>query len=173
MDSQAFTLFHVVISVSGIGFGFMVVYGLLTANLKGILTALFLVTTALTSLSGFFFHRAHILPSHIVGAVSLVAFAVTALALYAYRLRGKWRMAFIVGVTLSLYFNVFVLVAQAFLKVASLHALAPNGSEPPFAVTQAVVLLVFVVIGLTATRRFRPVASPHFSAGLTPGASPR
>ena len=134
MDSPAFTLFHVLVSLAGIGFGFMVVYGLLTANLKGIVTMLFLTTTALTSLTGFFFHRDHILPSHIVGAISLVVLAITALALYAYRLRGKWRVVFVVGVTLSLYFNVFVLVAQAFLKIATLHALAPKGSEPPFAV---------------------------------------
>jgi hypothetical protein len=168
LDSHAFTLFHVAISLVAIGSGFVVVQGLLTANLRASTTMLFLVTTAATSLTGFLFHRDHILPSHVVGAISLVALAVTALALYSFRLHGAWRVVYVVGVTLSLYFNVFVLVAQAFLKVASLHALAPNGSEPPFAVAQGVVLLVFVAIGVTATRRFRPAAA----ADLTPGATP-
>jgi hypothetical protein len=81
--------------------------------------------------------------------------AATLLALYTFRLHGRWRVVYVIGMTLSLYFNVFVLVAQAFLKIASLHALAPNGSEPPFAIAQGVVLLAFVVIGLVATRRFR------------------
>ena len=160
MDSQAFTLFHVILSLAGIGFGFIVVYALVTAKLWGSVTMLFLATTALTSLTGFFFHRDHILPSHIVGAISLLVLAVTALALYSFRLRGMWRVVFVVGATVSLYFNVFVLVAQAFLKIPSLHALAPNGSEPPFAIAQAVVLLAFVVIGVTAARRFRPIVAP-------------
>jgi hypothetical protein len=159
MDSQAFTLFHVVISLAAIGFGFIAVYGLLTGNLWGSITMLFLVTTALTSLTGYFFHRDRILPSHIVGAISLLALAATALALYSFRLRGKWRVVFVFGATLSLYFNVFVLVAQAFLKIPSLHALAPTGSEPPFAVAQAVVLLAFVAIGVTSARRFRPIVA--------------
>src|SRR5580693_5484159 len=97
MDSQAFTLFHVVVSLAGIGFGCAAVYGLLSANLKGPVTLLFLATTALTSLTGFFFHRDHILPSHVVGAVCLVVLAMTALALYAYRLHGRWRVVFVVG----------------------------------------------------------------------------
>jgi hypothetical protein len=160
MDSHAFTVFHVGVSVVAIGAGFIVIYGLLNANLWKTFTALFLATTAATSITGFFFHREHILPSHVVGVISLVALAVTALAFYAFRLHGVWRGVFVCGVTLSLYLNVFVLVVQAFLKVASLHALAPNGSEPPFVVAQSIVLLVFVAIGLMATLRFRPIATP-------------
>lgn len=155
MDSQAFTLFHVAISLVAIGTGFIVVYGLFTANRMAGITALFLATTALTSLTGFFFHRPHILPSHIVGLIAMVVVAVTVLALYSYHLRGKWRAVYVVGATLSLYLNVFVLVAQAFLKIPSLHVLAPTGSEPPFAIAQGIVLLLFIVIGVTALRRFR------------------
>jgi hypothetical protein len=88
--------------------------------------------------------------------VALFVLVATVLALYTYRLRGPWRVVFVVGAVLSLYFNVFVLVAQAFLKVPSLHALAPNGSEPPFAIAQGAVLLIFVIIGVAATRRFHP-----------------
>jgi hypothetical protein len=156
MDSQTFTLFHVAISLAAIGTGFIVVYGLFTSNRMTGITALFLATTALTSLTGFLFHRPHILPSHVVGAIAMVVVAVTVLALYSFHLRGKWRSVYVIGATLSLYFNMFVLVAQAFLKIPSLHVLAPTGTEPPFAVAQGVVLLVFVVIGVMAIRRFRP-----------------
>ena len=157
MDSQTFTLFHVAISLVAIATGFIVVYGLFTANRMAGLTALFLATTALTSLTGFFFHRPHILPSHVVGAIAMVVVAVTVLALYSFHLRGKWRSVYVIGATLSLYFNMFVLVAQAFLKVPSLHVLAPTGTEPPFAIAQGIVLVLFIVIGVTAVRRFRPL----------------
>lgn len=160
MDSPAFTLFHVIVSLAAIVFGFMAAYGLLGGKLWGGITKVFLATTALTSLTGYFFHRDHILPSHIVGAVALLVLVVTGLALYAFGLRGKWRLVYVVGATLSLYFNVFVLVAQAFLKIPSLHTLAPKGSEPPFAIAQAAVLLVFILIGVSAARRFRPVGGP-------------
>jgi hypothetical protein len=156
MDSPAFVLFHVAISLIAIGSGFIIVYGLLTAKRMPGLTALFLLTTAATSITGYFFHRDHILPSQIVGAIALVVLVVTLLALYSFHLRGAWRATYVVGAVLSLYFNVFVLVAQAFQKIPSLHALAPKGSEPPFAVAQGLVLLVFIVIGILATRRFRP-----------------
>lgn len=156
MDSQTFTLFHVAISLAAIGTGFIVVYGLFTANRMTGITALFLATTALTSLTGFFFHRPHILPSHVVGAIAMVVVAVTVLALYSFHLRGKWRSIYVIGATLSLYFNMFVLVAQAFLKIPSLHILAPTGTEPPFAIAQGIVLVLFIIIGVTAIRRFRP-----------------
>jgi hypothetical protein len=158
MDSTALLVVHVAISLLAIGTGVIVIYGLLSGRLLGSVNHVFLATTALTSLTGYLFHRAHVLPSQVVGAVALVVLVATALALYTYRLRAAWRVVFVVGAVLSLYFNVFVLVAQAFLKVPSLHALAPNGSEPPFAIAQGVVLLVFVVIGVFATRRFRLAA---------------
>jgi hypothetical protein len=162
MDSQALLLFHVGVSLVAIGSGIVVVYGLLTANRMAGITGLFLATTAATSLTGYLFHRDHLLPSQVVGAIALVTLTVTLLALYAFRLRGAWRAVYVITVTLSLYFNVFVLVAQAFLKIASLHVLAPTGSEPPFAITQGVVLVVFVGIGFMAMRRFRPdSASQH------------
>lgn len=156
MDSQAFTLFHVAISLIAIAAGLIVMYGLLTANRMRLLTAVFLVTTIATSVTGFVFHRERILPSHIVGVISLVLLAAACLALYAYRLRGGWRRVYVAGAVISLYLNVFVLVVQAFLKVAPLHALAPSGSEPPFAIVQGIVLVFFVVLGVYAVRRFKP-----------------
>jgi hypothetical protein len=42
-----------------------------------------------------------------------------------------------------------------------LHALAPTESEPPFRQTQLVVLVLFVLFGIIAVRRFRldPIAA--------------
>ena len=56
---------------------------------------------------------------------------------------------------ISLYLNVFVLVAQLFQKVTALKALAPTQSEPPFAITQLVVLGIFVLLTILAAKRFR------------------
>lgn len=156
MDSQAFTLFHVVISLIAIAAGLIVLYGLLTANRMAGMTLVFLVTTIATSVTGFFFHRDHLLPSHIVGIISLVVLALTTFALYSGRLNGFWRSVYVIGAVISLYLNVFVLVAQSFLKIPALHALAPNGSEPPFAIAQGIVLIAFIVLGVLAMKRFHP-----------------
>jgi hypothetical protein len=156
MDSQALTLVHVAISLIGIASGLVVLYGLLNARRMSAMTAVFLVTTVLTSVTGYFFHRDHVLPSHIVGAISLVLLAAAIAAYYAFRLVGYWRPVYVITAVMALYLNVFVLVAQSFLKVPALHALAPKGSEPPFAVVQGIVLLAFVVLGFLAVRRFRP-----------------
>jgi hypothetical protein len=149
-------MFHVVISLIAIASGLIVSYGLLTSNRMRGATLLFLVTTIATSATGFFFHRDQILPSHVVGGISLVVLAATAAALYVYDLHGSWRTIYVVGAVTSLYFNVFVLVVQLFLKVPSLHALAPKGSEPPFAIAQGLALVLFVVLGTFAVKRFRP-----------------
>jgi hypothetical protein len=112
MDSQSFTLFHVVISLVAIASGLVVMYGLLTANRMRAMTALFLVTTIATSATGYFFHRDHILPSHVVGAISLVLLAAACVALYGAHLRGRWRPVYVVSAVVALYLNVFVLVPQ-------------------------------------------------------------
>jgi hypothetical protein len=156
MDSPTFTLFHVVLSLVGIASGLVVLYGLLNANRMPATTAVFLVTTVLTSVTGYFFHRDHIMPSHIVGAISLVLLAAAIAGYYAFRLGGFWRPVYVVTAVMALYLNVFVLIVQSFLKVPALHALAPKGSEPPFAVAQGIFLLAFVVLGFLAVRRFRP-----------------
>jgi hypothetical protein len=156
MDSQALLYFHVAISLIAILTGVIVLYGLLTANRMAGMTLVFLVTTFLTSATGFLFHRDHILPSHIVGVIALVVVAIGALALYTYKLRGFWRVVYVIAAVASLYFNVFVLVAQGFLKVPALHELAPTGAEPPFAIAQGIVLVVYIALGVMAVKRFKP-----------------
>jgi len=159
MDSQALVFSHTAISLIAILAGLIVLYGLLTVNRMPAMTLFFLVTTIATSVTGFFFHREQLLPSHIVGILSLVVLAVTVLALYTYRLRGIWRAVYVIGAVISLYLNVFVGVVQSFLKVPALHQLAPQGNEPPFAIAQGVVLLLFIVLGILAFKRFRPVVA--------------
>src|SRR5207245_4727097 len=117
-------------------------------------TALFLATTVATSVTGFAFPFDHLLPSHKVGIISLVVLAVAILARYAFHLAGAWRRIYVITAIAALYLNVFVGVVQSFLKVPALHALAPKQTEPPFMVTQLVILAIFILFGIIAAKRF-------------------
>ncbi len=154
MSTSTFTLIHVVISLAGIGSGAIVMYGLLTGKRLDGWTAVFLGTTVATSVTGFLFPFHQLLPSHILGILSLLVLAVAIPARYRFHTAGAWRWIYVVGAALALYFNVFVLVVQAFLKIPSLHALAPTGKEAPFAIAQLVVLLLFVGLTILAVKRF-------------------
>jgi hypothetical protein len=147
-------LVHVVLSLIGIGSGFVVLYGLLKSKRLDSWTALFLVTTLATSASGFLLPADRFLPSHAFGILSLIALGIAVPARYTFRLAGPWRAAYAATAVIALYLNVFVLVAQLFLKVPALNALAPTQSEPPFLVTQLVVLVAFLGLGISGTRRF-------------------
>ena len=156
MSLATFTALHVVISLIAIAAGLVVAAGMLSGSRLPGWTAMFLVTTVLTSVTGFLFPFTQVLPSHIVGAISLVVLALTLLALYGKELAGSWRGIYVIGSILALYLNVFVRVVQAFLKIPALNRLAPTGSEPPFAVAQLVVLALFIWLGVRAMRRFHP-----------------
>ena len=153
-----FTLVHVGLSLLGIASGFVLVYEFLAVKRRDVWTAIFLSTTVLTSVTGFFFPVEHLMPSHAVGIVSLLVLAVALVALYTFHLSGVWRTAYVISSVIALYLNVFVLVAQLFLKVPALHALAPTQSEPSFLLTQLAVLALFVVIAVGAMIRFRRAA---------------
>lgn len=152
----AYTFVHVLISLADILSGFVVLYGLLTANRMLAWAVVFLVTALTTDLTGFGFPFHGIDPAIVVGIVSTIVLVATFAALYAFHLAGPWRGVYVIGAVVTLYLNVFVLVAQAFQKVPALHALAPKGSEPPFGIAQGIVLLAFIVLGVLAVRRFRP-----------------
>ena len=159
MSLSAFTMVHVIISLIGIATGFIVLFGLLGSHRLPGMTALFLLTTILTSVTGFLFPFDKLLPSHMVGIVSLIVLAIACFALYVMKLSGAWRWIYTLTAMIALYLNVFVLVIQSFLKIGPLHALAPSvpPSEPPFAVVQGIVLVFFVIPIIGAARRFRPV----------------
>ncbi len=156
MSVALFTQLHVLISLVGIASGLIVAYGLLGNHAFPRCTAVFLITTILTSATGFLFHSRAIGPPHMVGAISLVVLAVAVYALYVRRLAGAWRGTYIVTAVLSLYLNAFVGVVQAFQKLPALHQLAPNGSEPPFAIAQLVVFAALALLGYRSLRRFHP-----------------
>ena len=156
MSTSTYTMLHVILSLVGIFAGLVVVFGMLSSKTLEGWTALFLATTVLTSATGFPFPRDHILPSHIVGVISLIVLAIAIYALYSRHLAGSWRWIYVVGAVVALYLNVFVAVFQSFLKLPALNALAPTQSEPPFLVAQSVVLLIFIALAVMAIRSFHP-----------------
>jgi hypothetical protein len=156
LSLSVFTTLHVAVSLIGIAAGLVALYGMLASQRRAGWTALFLATTILTSVTGFMFPFNGLLPSHVVGAISLALLAVALLALYVFRLAGSWRWLYVAAAVAALYLNVFVAVVQAFRKVAFLQPLAPTESEPPFAVAQLAVLALFLGLGILAARRFHP-----------------
>jgi hypothetical protein len=164
LGMDTFTFVHVALSLIGIATGFIVFLGFIADSEMRGLTAIFLLTTVLTSATGFGFPFTKLLPSHIVGIISLFFLAAAIYALYAAHLSGAWRWIYVVTASVALYLNVFVLIVQLFQKVPSLHAVAPTQSETPFVAAQGLTLLVFVALGFLAVRRFRVIGVA--SAGL-------
>ena len=154
MTASTYTLVHVVLSLVGIGSGFVVMYGLLTRKRLNGWPTLFLASTVATSVTGFGFPFDQLLPSHKVGIISLVVLAIAIVARYVFDFAGAWRWIYVVSAASALYLNVFVGVVQAFLKVPPLNAIAPNQTEWPFLVTQLVVVTLFVVLAIVAVIRF-------------------
>lgn len=149
-----FTWFHTLLSVVALISGAVVTTDMLRSRDSGGWTGLFLITAVATSVTAFGFPFTKFLPSHGVGVVSLVVLAATLLARYVFGLAGAWRWIYAVGLLIAFYLNVFVLVAQLFMKVPALKAPAPTGGEPPFAITELVVMVIFAVLAFLAARRF-------------------
>jgi hypothetical protein len=154
MILEAFTLFHVLLSLVGILGGFVVVAGLLSDKRLDGWTKIFLWTTVLTSVTGFMFPYHGFLPSYVVGIVSLVVLAIAIFARYRRRMEGGWRRTYVISAMISFYLNFFVLVVQLFKHVPALTAFASTQTEPPFKIAQLVVLVVFVAITILATIKF-------------------
>jgi len=148
---------HVIISLIGIASGLIVLAGLLRGQLLTMWNGLFLITTVLTSVTGFGFPYTKLTPGIILGILSLIVLAIAIFALYGRRLNGSWRRTYVITAMIALYFNVFVLVAQIFEHVPAFHALAPTQTEGPFKLAQLLLLVVFAVLIGAATRKSRPV----------------
>jgi hypothetical protein len=151
-----FTFVHVVITLVAIVSGLAALFGMLGNRRMDGLTAIFLLFTVLTSVTGFLFPFHGMTPAIIVGIISCVLLALALAGRYLFRLAGAWRWIYVVTAVMALYLNCFVLVVQSFLKIPALHALAPKGNEPPFGIVQGIVLILFVVFGVLAVRRFHP-----------------
>ncbi len=154
MILRIFTIIHVLISLLGIASGFVVIYGMHTADPMDGWTKFFLWTTVATSVTGFFFPAKRLMPSHIVGIISLVVLAAAIYARYYANLAGSWRWIYVVSAVLAQYLNFFVLIVQSFQKIPALKRLAPTQKEPPFAITQLFFLILFVLLGGVAVMRF-------------------
>jgi hypothetical protein len=162
MSLSTFTTVHVIISLIAIVSGIIVMFGVLGSNRMPGITAIFLLFTILTSATGFLIPpllSEKLLPSHMIGILSLVLLLIACIALYVMKLSGPWRWIYAVTAMISLYLNIFVLIIQAFLKVPALTAVAPGNppSGPVFAVIQGVVLVFFILVIIGAVRRFRPI----------------
>ena len=166
MSTSVFTLLHVIISLVALAAGLIAVYGMTQGRMIRAWTTLFLVTTALTSLTGLLFPSQGLDPARIVGFISLALLVVACLALYGFGMVRAWRWIYVASAVGALYLNAFVFVVQAFLKVSILHSVAPKGSEPPFAVAQVLVLAFFCASGVWAFRGLR-------AAGMGGSSTPR
>src|ERR1041384_8407211 len=155
--------FHTILSLIAIVAGAFVMMALVKNRRPGMCTLLFLVTIISTDVTGFFLPAPKFpLPSHITGIISLVFLAVVLLAHYAFHFAGAWRWIYAVSMGIAVYLNFFVLVTQLFLKVPALHALAPNAPdnpEPPFAVVQLVLLVIFGWLIWRSVKGFRGAAA--------------
>jgi len=160
IPTAVFLQIHVAFSLIGIVSGLIALYGLLSGRMLAGWMRLFLITTILTSVTGFPLPPFGFDPPRAIGTISLVLLALAVVALYIFHLKGLWRPVFIVTALVALYLNCFVGVVQAFQKLSFLHPLAPTQSEPPFVAAQLVVLVVFVVFGVLVLRRFDPKMTP-------------
>jgi len=155
---EAFTVFHVALSLIGIVAGFAALAGMIGATWKNRWVKIFLWATSLTSITGFMFPFRGITKGIVLGIISLVVLALGLYALYGKKVAGGWRATFVISLTIAQYLNFFVLIAQAFRKIPALTALAPTGAETPFKVVQGVTLLIFIALGILAVRNFRDKA---------------
>lgn len=159
MSLETYTMIHVAISLIGIVSGLIVLFGMFSAKPMNGLTSLFLITTALTSITGFGFPFHGVTPGIILGILSLIVMALCFPARYNFHMEGRWRATYVITAVIALYFNCFVLIAQSFQKIPALHALAPKGNEPPFAIAQGILLILFIYFGIHATKKFHPAAA--------------
>jgi hypothetical protein len=159
MSIDTFVIVHVIISLIGIVAGFPVLFGMLKAERRPGWTAIFLIFTILTSVTGFMFPFTAVTPAFAFGVISSIVLALTLLALYVFKLTGAWRWVYVVTALFAFYLNCFVLIVQSFQKIPFLNAFAPTQSEPPFAIAQGILLVFFLVLGFRAVRRFHPPAA--------------
>jgi hypothetical protein len=164
MILHIYTIIHTLISLIAIFTGLIVLFGMIGGKrrLDG-WTRWFLITAVLTTVTGFFFPFHGFTPALGLGIISLPFLALTIFARCSKQLAGAWRWIYVIGAVICLYFNLFVLVVQSFLKIPALHAMAPTQTEPPFKLTQLIVLLLSVVLAIVAVMRFHPVPRPAAS----------
>lgn len=156
MILHIYTIIHVLISLVGIFTGLIVLFGMLAGKRLNSWTRWFLITTVATSVTGFFFPFHGFTPAIGVGIISLILLAVAIFARCSRQLMGNWRWIYVITAATALYFNVFVLVVQSFLKIPALQAMAPTQTEQPFKVAQLAVLALFALLTIITVVKFHP-----------------
>lgn len=156
-DSSTFTVVHTALSLIALASGIVVILQMLNGRQTTALVPVYLISAVATSVTGFGFQTVHLMPSHVIGVLSLLALAAASLARYYARLAGRWSSVYTLGVTVSVYFLVFVAIAQAFMKIPVLESIGPGISKLPFAVSQSVALAIFVAAGIAAVRAVRRI----------------
>jgi hypothetical protein len=160
LSLENFTLLHVIISLIGIVSGLIVLGGMFGSHRLPGWTAIFLLTTVLTSVTGFVFPGTTLTPARIFGIISLCVLVPALIARYAFGMRSAWRWIYVGGAVIALYLNVFVLIVQSFAKIPVLQPLAPTQSEPPFLASELFVLVIFILLGIMALIKFHPERTP-------------
>lgn len=155
MDIATLIFIHVAASVIAALAGVVTVADMLRARDPGGWATLFIATALFTSLSGFVFPITQPTPAQAVGIAALLTLALVLLARYRYRLAGRWRAVYASGLVVSLYWLAFVFIAEAFLRVPRIGAYAPTLTEPPFAVAQAIALVLFAPLCWLVARSTR------------------
>jgi hypothetical protein len=149
---------HVAVSLLGIAAGLVAMLALAAGNWRPGWQAAFLITTALTSITGFLFPFSGITPAFGFGVVSMVLLAIATAALSRRDGHRGAQLIYATSATFALYLNLFVLVVQSFQKIPQLQTLAPTQSEPPFLVAQLAILVGSVALGwfaVTTKREMR------------------
>lgn len=149
------TMVHVGLSLIGIAAGFLVIFQMIGGKTLGGLNVVFLITTILTSVTGFFFPITKLTPGLVIGAISLVILALALFALYSKKLAGGWRTIYVVTAVMAQFFNVLVLIVQSFMKIGVLHAMAPTGEESIVKIVQVCALLLLIILGILAGKNFK------------------
>jgi hypothetical protein len=151
------TMVHVALSLIAIATGFLVIFQMIGGKTLGGLNSLFLATTILTSVTGFFFPITKLTPGLVIGAISMVVLTIALFALYGKKLAGGWRTVYVVTAVMAQFFNVLVLIVQSFQKIPALHAHAPTDDAPIVKIVQVCALVLCVALGVVAGKKFRPV----------------
>jgi hypothetical protein len=147
---------HTLISIAAIIAGAPAIADIFKSRRTSPAITRFLALAIATSVTGYIQPLKGVTPAVIVGIVALAILAAVWFAQARAASGILWKLVYVGGMVASLYLLVFVGIAQAFMKIPFLRESAPTQSEPPFLITQVVVLAAFVVLGLLALRAFKP-----------------
>lgn len=158
LSVAAFTATHVLLSLIALLSGVAVLRNLFASRTPAAITALFLATSIATSAGGFLFPSTRLGLGHVVGAVSLVVLLPTVVAIYGFHLAGPWRWIYALGAIGALWLDIVIAVVQSFAKTPLLRPFAFSLTAPALLLVQLAVLVLFIVIGARALKRFHPEA---------------